>query len=84
MHTMKTAISVEDELLRKADRTAKQLGVSRSRLFSIALAEYLKQRRNAELLDQLNRAYADGPDVSERRLLVGMKAKFRAAVKDRW
>jgi len=78
------SISVADDLLRKADRTAKQLGVSRSRLFSIALTEFLKQRRNAELLDQINRAYADSPDASERRLLVGMKAKFRAAVRDRW
>jgi metal-responsive CopG/Arc/MetJ family transcriptional regulator len=84
MHTMKTAISVEDHLLREADRTAKQMGVSRSRLFSMAVEEYLKSRRQAEMLEQLNRAYADEPTPIERRTLAGMKAKFHMTIKDRW
>ena len=50
---MKTAISIEDELLIEADRTAHQMGISRSRLFSLALANYLRKRRNKEILDQL-------------------------------
>ena len=52
---MKTAISIEDELLIEADRTAHQMGISRIRLFSLALANYLRKRRNKEILDQLNR-----------------------------
>jgi metal-responsive CopG/Arc/MetJ family transcriptional regulator len=81
---MKTAISVDDDLLRNADRTAQKLGISRSRLFSIALDEFLKHRREEELLEQLNRAYRDGLDRSERKLLSGMRSKFRTVVKDQW
>ncbi|HXM44622.1 MAG TPA: hypothetical protein VN924_25520 [Bryobacteraceae bacterium] len=49
---MKTAISLEDELLLRADRTARQMGISRSRLLSFALESYLRKRRNKETLDQ--------------------------------
>jgi len=34
---MKTAISIDDQLLQDADRAAKRMGLSRSRLFSLAL-----------------------------------------------
>jgi metal-responsive CopG/Arc/MetJ family transcriptional regulator len=38
--TMKTAISIDGPLLEEADRTARTLGLSRSRLVSLALTEY--------------------------------------------
>jgi metal-responsive CopG/Arc/MetJ family transcriptional regulator len=76
---MKTAISIESALLEEADRTATKLGVSRSRLVSLALAEYLKKQRNEEITQQLNRIYADS---TEPRL--DLKPKFRATMKDRW
>ena len=81
---MKTAISVEDELLQETDRTAREMGLSRSRLISVALKDFLKQRRQAAILEQLNRVYADGPTPEERRTLTFMKKKFRATIKDRW
>src|SRR5579859_4315161 len=84
MHTMKTAISVEDELLQEADRTAREMGLSRSRLFSVALKDFLKQRRNAAIVEQLNRVYAKGPTPEERRTLAFMKEKFRTTMKDPW
>ncbi len=81
---MKTAISVEDELLMEADRTAHQMGISRSRLFSLALANYLRKRRNKEILDQLNRVYAEEPSPEERRTVEGMKRRFRSTIRDNW
>ncbi|MBV8903774.1 MAG: ribbon-helix-helix protein, CopG family, partial [Acidobacteriia bacterium] len=45
---MKTAISMDDELLREADRAARAMHLSRSALFAAAITEYLRQRRNAE------------------------------------
>jgi metal-responsive CopG/Arc/MetJ family transcriptional regulator len=80
---MKTAISVADELLNEADRTAKQMGLSRSRLFSIALQDYLRHRRQEEVVEQLNRVYAE-PDPSEAGMAAKMKAKFRKTIRDRW
>ncbi len=82
---MKTAISVEDELLHEADRTAKQMGLRRSRLFSIALEDYLRHRRQAEMSERLNQVYADEPrDPGDRKTLRAMNDKFRSTIRDRW
>jgi len=80
---MKTAISVDDQLLSDADRAAGEMGVSRSRLIALALEAYLRLRRQAEITARLNEVHA-GPDAAEVRALKPMKAKFRSTVKDRW
>ena len=79
---MKTAISIETPLLEEADRTAKKLGLSRSRLVSLALTDYLRQRRNREIVEQLNQVYGDR--AAERPSAAQMKAKLRLVIKDRW
>ena len=81
---MKTTISIDGQLLEEVDRMAWRMGVSRSRLFSLALKGYLRQRRQEEVTGRLDRVYAGGPDASERRTTAGMKARFRATIKDRW
>lgn len=53
---MKTAISLSDELFRRADQLAKRLEVSRSELYSRALREYLARHAPDEVTDSLNRA----------------------------
>ncbi len=78
---MKTAISLNGELLKEADQTARALGLSRSRLFSLALENYLRNRRQEQLLDQLNQAYSNDTNPTETP---NLKAKFRPTVKDRW
>ena len=80
---MKTAISVEGDLLEKADEVARKMGLSRSRLFSLALRDYLEQLNQEEILERLNRAYADSPDT-ERRMAAKIKTKMRSTIKDRW
>jgi metal-responsive CopG/Arc/MetJ family transcriptional regulator len=42
---MKTAISIPDRLFEAAERLARQLGVSRSRLFQMAVASFLEEHR---------------------------------------
>ena len=80
---MKTAISIETHLLEEADRTAQKLGVSRSRLVAMALKDYLKQSRNREIVEQLNRIYGE-PAGTERPSSKQRKAKFHSIVKDSW
>jgi metal-responsive CopG/Arc/MetJ family transcriptional regulator len=80
---MKTAISIETPLLEEADRTAQKLGVSRSRLVSMALKNYLRQSRNREIVEQLNLVYGQRAD-SDRPSPEQMKTKFRSVIKDRW
>ena len=84
VYRMKTAISIEESLLLEADRLAGQMGLSRSRLFSLALRQYLRDRRVEELTDQLNQVYTKEQDSPERRVAKKMKAKFRATIKESW
>ena len=79
---MKTAISLDDHLLEQADETAQRMGLSRSALFALALQDYLRRRRQQEVVEQLNRVYTSKP--IERRMIARMKAKFRSAIKERW
>jgi hypothetical protein len=81
---MKTAISIDDGLLRAADEAARLLGLSRSGLFARAMDDFLQRQRMEQMLVQLNKVYAEGPQPDEQRLLHGMKARVRRAVKDRW
>jgi metal-responsive CopG/Arc/MetJ family transcriptional regulator len=81
---MKTAISIATPLLEETDRTARRLGLSRSRLVSLALADYLRQRRNREIVEQLNHVYGEPRDAAEQRVVAGMKTKFRSTIKDSW
>ncbi len=57
---MKATISIPDELLREAERTAKRLGVSRSELFTRAVREFLSFCR--EVTASYNDAFADGDE----------------------
>jgi len=81
---MKTAISIDDGLLREADEIARRMGVSRSRLFALAVGDFLQRQRREQMLLRLNEVYANGVEPAEKRLLRGIKAKVRRTVKDRW
>lgn len=74
---MKTAVSLEDELLRQADEAARRMGLSRSRLFAVAISEFLQRKNQQDMLLRLNEVYADGITPEEKRLLKRMKAKTR-------
>ena len=78
---MKTAISLDEALLRDVDRVAQSMGLSRSRIFALAATEFLQRQQQEQMLRQLNEVYAEGVQPTERRLLKGMKAKFHRAVK---
>jgi metal-responsive CopG/Arc/MetJ family transcriptional regulator len=81
---MKTAISVDDHLLQDADQAAREMGLSRSRLFSVAMEAYLRHRKQEEITDQLNQVYGDHPDPEERSLSKRMRSKFHSTIRDRW
>jgi antitoxin MazE6 len=58
---MKTAISVPDEVFDSADKLAQDLGISRSELYSTAVAEYLAKHRAEDVTAKLNEVYGDEP-----------------------
>lgn len=53
---MKTAVSIPDQVFADAERLARRLKKSRSRLYSEALAEYVLRHAPDEVTDALNAA----------------------------
>jgi metal-responsive CopG/Arc/MetJ family transcriptional regulator len=55
---MKTAISIPDPLFQDAEQLAKRLRVSRSELYTRALAEFIEAHKDDEVMARLNALYA--------------------------
>ena len=51
---MKTAISIPDSTFQAADALAKRLGISRSELYSKAVAEYLSRHHAEQITARLD------------------------------
>jgi hypothetical protein len=81
---MKTAISIDEGLLHEADATARSMGLSRSGLFALAVDDFLQRQRKEEMLRRLNDVYGKEADSAETRLMKGIKAKVRRAIRERW
>jgi metal-responsive CopG/Arc/MetJ family transcriptional regulator len=84
MAYVKTAISLRETLLQQMDEMARQLDISRSRLFALAAEEYLKRYQNQELLKAINAAYDDLPDPEEDNLQHRMRRQHRQMVTGQW
>lgn len=54
---MKTAISIPDRLFEAAERLAKRLGMSRSELYSKAVASYVDAKRSLGVRERLDAVY---------------------------
>ncbi len=66
---MKTAISVPDPVFEAAEDLAKRLGISRSQLYTTALARYLDSFNDEAVTQALNEVYADAPESLDSTLL---------------
>lgn len=84
MSNIKTAISLQKSLFEQVDLMARELKVSRSRLFVMALEDYVRRYQNQALLEKINQAYQDAPDKSEKTRLRGMKKKQRKVLEGEW
>ncbi len=66
MKTVKTAISISEQIFLRADEAAKRLGMNRSQLFATALAEFLERHQQDKVTERLNEVYsgeASEPDT---------------------
>ena len=61
---MKTAISIPDRVFRSAEDLAARLRVSRSELYSNALAEFIEKHKNDLTTSRLNEVYAKNLEPS--------------------
>lgn len=84
MGSIKTAISLEKRLFEQIEALAKEMQVSRSRLFVLAAQEFLERHKNRKLLEAINDAYDDMPTAEEDELLVEMRDRHADVVKEQW
>jgi len=84
MQAIKTAISIEKNLFDQAEEMARTMKVSRSKLFVIALQDFIEHQKNKELLAQINAAYADEPDATEKVLRAKARQQHRRIVEGEW
>ncbi len=84
MTSVKTAISIQKSLFEKVDNLAREMNVSRSRVFVMAVEEFLQRYQNQQLLEELNRAYEDAPTQDGKEYLEHMRQQQRRVVVDEW
>ena len=63
--TRKVAISVPDSLLAEVDAESRASHVSRSRLFGMAAASFLREQQRKRAVEQYVRSYRDCPEADE-------------------
>ncbi len=81
MSYMKTAISIDEGLYRKAEKLSGKLNVSRSQLFAQALEYLLEKSETLEIIQKLNEVY--GPNDINGSALKGGKKKLKSIV-EKW
>ena len=82
MEHVKTAVSIARKLYDQGEALATELKISRSRLFALALEEFIRQRRSRRMLDQINAAHDDKPDPAEEALQRAMRRTHRRVVEN--
>jgi metal-responsive CopG/Arc/MetJ family transcriptional regulator len=78
---MKTAISLPDELFASAEALAQRLGLSRSRLFATAVAEFVARHQTRKVTERLDAVYSAEPSALEPEL---KEAQRRRLPRDMW
>jgi len=73
--SVKTAISMQEELFKEVNKLAGELHVSRSRLFVMAVQDFIKKKESHNLLSKINNAFSDHPDSEEIKIQSNMRKK---------
>ena len=84
MAHIKTAVSLRKDLFEQVETLASEMKISRSRLFALALEEFLQRYQSQQLLERINAAYDEAPDPSEQALRRRMRRQHRQIVEGEW
>ena len=83
MSSVKTAISLEEDLFAQAEDAARELRISRSRLFALAVEEFLKKHESRKLLAAINASILP-PDPHEREVRSALRRRQRNRIEGEW
>ena len=78
---MKTAVSVPDDLFRKAEVAARRMRVTRSKLYTTALSEFLGRQERSSITERLNEVYSRAPAKVDSAL---HRAQLKSLDKEAW
>ena len=78
---MKIALSIPDDVFEAGETLIKRLGVSRSRLYATALAEFVAKHRDRKVTDRLNAVYRSEDSRLPRSL---RRLQGRSLARDTW
>ncbi|MEE8587394.1 MAG: hypothetical protein V3T83_21345 [Acidobacteriota bacterium] len=78
---MRTAVSIPGAIFDEAEQTAKEQGISRSRLDARALQAYLKKNRGQSVTGRLNQVYGKSPSRLDPVL---SEMQWMSLGKDEW
>ncbi len=85
MATVKTAISLQKDLFDQVEELSRQMKVSRSRVFALALERFIRDRQDRDLFDQINLACDQAPpDQAERSRMSLIQRQHRLIVEGEW
>lgn len=79
---MKTAVSISDSIFLRAQKFQTNYNISRSKLYSDALDEYLSKREKQDITAQLNSVYEQ--IETEEDLDIGLLAVRELTKNDAW
>ena len=78
--SMKTSISIPDDLFKKVDKLAEENKTSRSQIFCKAVEAYLEKIKSHKLLEAINLAYVDDETSEEKQLRDKSKEYFEDSI----
>lgn len=78
---MKTAISIPDPIFQAAEALAKQLGISRSELFSKAVESFIEAHKQDGVQEALDAVYGEENSEVDRAMAEMQRASL---AKDAW
>ena len=73
MTHIQTVISIDESLYQEVNRLAATLNIPSSELFTLAMKEYLQHHSHKIIFHNIDEAYADGLDESEKIMLEKMR-----------
>ena len=78
---MKTAISIPDKIFHAAEQYAKNHGLSRSNLYSEAVAQFLEKHSKDQITKKLNEIYSDQSSGMNETVTA---LQFNSLEKEKW
>ncbi len=78
---VKTAISIPDSIYQRAEKAARRLRITRSRLYSTAVEEYLQRHSDDQIVERLNALHGALQETLDPQLA---EMQSRSLPQERW